>query len=149
MKKIIFLSIVLLSLSLLFSCNKTNSKKIDNQTNVSDKSNNITEKTIQVYYFHGSIRCETCVAVDDDTHKYLKELFPEKIDKNEIIFKSINIDKEERPDLVEKYQIYGQTLLIIKGKKVIDLTDSAFQYVTTNPEKWKNTVKDVVYDLIK
>jgi len=147
MKKNVFFGFALVILTLVSSCN--NSKKVEIQGDKTGKTEVVSDKTVQVYYFHGSIRCETCVAVDEDTHRYLKELFPEKLNKNEIIFKSINIDKEERPDLIEKYQIYGQTLLIVKGKKVVDLTDAAFQYVTTNPEKWKKMLRDVVYEMVQ
>jgi len=146
MKKLFFkLSII----AILFSAYSCNSQVTNNKTESNISTDTISNNTIQVYYFHGSIRCQTCISVDENTHQYLKELFPEKFNNNEIIFKSINIDKNERPDLVKKYQIYGQTLLFIKGDKVIDKTDDAFQYVTTEPEKWKKMVENVIYDLLK
>ena len=135
-------------MSMLLACGNSVAKNTDKQDTVSVEKDSIPENTIQVYYFHGSIRCHTCVAVDENTHRYLKELFPEKVEKGEIIFQSINIDENERPDLVKKYQIYGQTLLFIRGGTVIDVTDDAFKYVTTNPEKWKKIVEDRIYDLM-
>ena len=148
MKKIFFISIAISILSLLFACGGSEAKNTETQDVTSVDKDSITANTIQVYYFHGSIRCHTCVSVDENTHQYLKELYPAKMDKGDIVFKSINIDEGERPDLVKKYQIYGQTLLFIKGDKVIDLTDDAFKYVTTNPEKWKQIVEDRIYNLI-
>ena len=148
MKKILIISFVFVTLSTLFACNSSETKNTDTQNTTSVKKDSITANTIQVYYFHGSIRCHTCVSVDENTHQYIKDLFPVKLDKGDIIFKSINIDKDERPDLVKKYQIYGQTLLFIKGDKVINLTDDAFKYVSTNPEKWKQIVEDITNDLI-
>ncbi len=148
MKKILLISLVIVTMSMLFACGNSESKNTDKQNVASVEKDSITANTIQVYYFHGSIRCHTCVSVDENTHQYLKELYPVKMDKGDIIFKSINIDKNERPDLVEKYQIYGQTLLFIKGDKVINMTDDAFKYVITNPEKWKQLVDDTMTDII-
>ncbi len=105
--------------------------------------------TIYVYYFHGSIRCHTCVSVDEDTHKYLKQFYPEMFDNGKMAFQSLNADEDERLDLIKKYKIWGQTLLFIKGNKVVDMTEDAFMYVTTDPDKWKNIVKENMDKLIK
>lgn len=148
MKQILF---SIIGITLLFSVNACNSNshsenvKSDTLASVVDS---IDANTIQVYYFHGSIRCHTCISVDEETHQYLKDLFPRKMEEGVIIFKSINIDENERPDLINKYKIYGQTLLFIKGDKIVNTTDEAFQYVTTNPEKWKQIVEDNIDNLI-
>ena len=102
---------------------------------------------IQVIYFHGNIRCKTCVSVDETTHKYLDKAFSDKIKTEKIIFKTINIDENEQEDLIQKYEIYGQTMLFIKGSKVINKTDDAFKYASTNPEKWKQIVKTQILEL--
>jgi len=145
-RKTIFLSIIAMLITIV-ACNNQTAKETTTDLSVKDtiSDNKIAENTIQVYYFHGSIRCHTCVSVDENTHQYLKDLFPDKMENGEIIFKSINIDENESPDLVEKYQIYGQTLLFINGEKIIDETDDAFKYVITKPEKWKKIIEDVVY----
>jgi len=149
MKKLILLSI----LFSIISCRQN--KKVDKQI-VNDKivketqtasENKVDANTIQVLYFHSSIRCTTCVSVDEDTQKYLSELFPDKIKQGKIVYKSLNIDKDERKDLIQKFEIYGQRLLFIKGEKVLDKTDEAFQYVTTQPEKWQNIVKQSIETL--
>lgn len=125
----------------------------ENQTlaldNGSINSNNTVDKTIYVYYFHTNIRCETCIAVDEHTENYLKVLFPKKMENKEITFESINIEEKGHEDLVKKYQIYGQTLLFIKGDTSIDRTNDAFMNVTTDPEKWKAQVKAQIEDLLK
>ena len=116
---------------------------------VSNKSTTSTDKTIYVYYFHTNIRCETCVAVDEHTHDYLKILFSEEIKSGKIVFETINIEKKGHEDLVRKYEIWGQTLLFIKGDTAIDRTNDAFMNVTTNPEKWKQMVKTQIEELKK
>jgi len=147
MKNIIIILIASLSFSACQSSGNKNAEKI--KTNLATVKDSLSSNTIQVYYFHGSIRCETCVAVDQKTQQYLLDLFPGKIKNGKIIFQSINIDKNERPDLIQKYKIYGQTLLIIKGNKVIDATDDAFMLVPAKPDKWRQKLKDKVQQLIK
>ena len=148
MKNVLFTTVLITAL-MVSACNNSEIKNTErNNTSLTITNDSITANTIQVYYFHGSIRCHTCVSVDENTFQYLKEFFPKKLATNELIFKSINIDKNEREDLIKKYEIYGQTLLFIKGDTVIDKTDEAFQYVTTNSEKWKQLVKATVNKLI-
>ena len=131
------------------ACQSSGTKNAEKlKSNASIVKDSISPNTIQVYYFHGSIRCETCVAVDENTHQFLKDLFPDKMKNGKIIFQSINIDKNQRPDLINKYQIYAQTLLIIKGDKVIDATDNAFMLVPTNPDKWRQKLKDDIQKLM-
>ncbi len=148
MKKLFLVPLVFVLLALIIACSGSPKNNNPEQKTTAENSK-VQPGAIRVFYFHGSIRCHTCVSVDENTHQYLQELFPVKMDKGEIVFRSVNIDKDERPDLVKKYEIYGQTLLFIKGNKVIDKTDDAFQYVTTDSEKWKQIVKQTINDLIK
>ncbi len=151
MKHIILNTAVFIGMIVFVSaCTNTNTQKANFETNDSiiNNINTIDTNTIFVYYFHGSIRCNTCISVDENTHEYLKQLFAKKMKDGEIIFKSINIDKGGSPELIKKYEIYGQTLLFIKNHKVIDETDDAFQYITVNPEKWKKIIEDKINDLL-
>ena len=156
MKTIYNSAILILIGFLMLSCtgsNKTDTIKnevaIASTPENTSVNNTADTSTIYVYYFHGSIRCHTCVSVDEDTHKYLKEFYPEMFDNGKMIFQSLNADEDERLDLIKKYKIWGQTLLFIKGDKVVDMTEDAFMYVTTDPDKWKNIVKENMDKLVK
>ncbi len=142
MKKLKVGWMLLFFATVFFSCHNAG------QSGESKKAMTKADDTrIHVYYFHSSIRCETCIAVDEHTHQYLEELFPEEMKKGEITFRSINIDKEDATDLVKRYQIYGQTMLFVKGDEVINMTDEAFQYVLTRPGKWKRMVEETINSL--
>ncbi len=144
MKKIIStLSIVLLSVIILVGaprCNNTIANTDKNQANSEQVQNN---SEVQAYYFHLTHRCVTCQAVEKVTGDALKELYG-----NKIAFQSINIEEDKENPLIEKYKISGQTLLIIKGDKVIDLTNEAFMNARTNPDKLKSLIKSTVDSLI-
>ena len=67
----------------------------------------------------------------------------------EIIFKSVNLDEAEGEKLAKKIKISGQTLLFTKGSQKTNLTNDAFMYATTKPEKLKAKIKKTVDKMLK
>ena len=98
---------------------------------------------VEAYYFHATHRCATCQAVESVTIEALKEYYGEKVS-----FQSINREKESDNPMIEKYKISGQTLLIIKGDKVVNLTNDAFMNARSNPDKFKAKIKSTVDSMI-
>jgi len=144
-----FLNLLLVGLMVAigFGCNGQTEKAANNST-----SRNVAaaaDTTIYVYYFHSNIRCETCVAVDEHTHQLLNELFPAQMKNGTIVFKSINVDEKGNEALIEKYKIWGQTMLFIKGDTVVDRTNDAFMNVLEEPDKWEDMVEEQVNRLLK
>jgi len=102
---------------------------------------------VEVYYFHNERRCATCVAVENESKKALEELYPEKMKSGDIIFVSVNIEEEQNKALAEKYNVESQTLLVVKGGKQENLTNTAFLYATTKPEKLKKAIGEAIEKL--
>ena len=98
---------------------------------------------VKAYYFHATRRCVTCEAVESVTKQALKEYYGDKVE-----FISINREDEENNPLIEKYKVSGQTLLIIKDDKVVNLTADAFLNARTNPDKLKAKIKATVDKMI-
>ena len=138
MKRVYVLLIVLIYISLTsYSQTKENS----------NHHNNI--KTVDVYYFHYSHRCATCIAVEDEAVKSLKELYPVKWKANEITFLSIDMDTNDGEELAKSMKIAGQSLIITYNNKQEDLTNTAFLYARTKPEKLKKKLKKTIDKLFK
>ncbi len=146
--KLIIRSLFAISVVLsLYSCATGNSKKVTTKNReVSEVTNNAA---IKVFYFHTNFRCETCNAVEQFTLDNLKLLYPAEFRDGKIEYQVINIEDTTHKDLVEKYEVWGQTLLFTKGDKVVDKTTDAFMHVTTNPDKWKSIVKETVDKLLR
>ncbi len=144
-----FLNMLLLGVIVFisFGCNGQTNKAANNS--MSRNNSAVADTTIFVYYFHSNIRCKTCVAVDEHTHQLLKELFPVQMKNGTIVFKSINVDEKGSESLVEKYKIWGQTMLFIKGDTVIDHTNDAFMNVLEEPDKWEGMVEEQINRLLK
>lgn len=130
---------LLLNLSILallitsISCNPANGKEEKKETEVtkSDK--------VEAIYFHATRRCATCEAVEEVAKSYITENYTDKVS-----FTSVNREEEENAKLVEKYEITGQTLLIVNGEKVVNLTTDAFMNARSNPDKLKELIKSTI-----
>lgn len=120
------------------SCNSDNKAKSENIELRKKES-----KEIVAYYFHATRRCATCKAVEKVTTETLSENF-----KDVVVFKSINREEKENKALVRKYKVSGQTLIITKGSKVINLTTDAFMNARTNPEKFEKKLKETIESLM-
>lgn len=94
---------------------------------------------VEVYYFHGTHRCATCNAVEQVTKEALKQYYGDQIS-----LKSINSEEEKDNPLIKKYEIAGQTLLILKGDKREDLTNIAFMNAERSPYRLKAKIKETI-----
>ncbi len=102
---------------------------------------------VEVYYFHYTRRCVTCNAVEEVSKKTISESYASQFKKREITFKSVNLDEKSSEAIAKKCKAEGQALLIISNGKRIDLTDKAFMYAKSNPEKLKAEIKKAINSL--
>jgi hypothetical protein len=98
--------------------------------------------TIEAYYFHNTARCVTCKAVESEAKANLESLYGKKV-----TFKALNLEEDATKPIAEQLEISGQTLLIVKGKNKINLTNEGFMYARTNPAKFKKIIKEKVDQL--
>jgi hypothetical protein len=133
MKKLI-LSFVIIVMGIMAS--KAQTSKNETAGAVSNK--------IEAYYFHFNARCETCRAVEAEAKVDIETLYPGRA-----TFQAINLDNATSKTIAEKLKISGQTLLIVKGNKQINLTNEGFMYATTNPAKLKSIIKQKVDNLLE
>lgn len=102
-----------------------------------------TDAAVKAYYFHATRRCATCEAVE----KVAKETIAENY-KGKVKFVSINREEAENRDMVKKYKVNGQTLLLVKGDKTVNLTSPAFMYARNKPEKLEAKLKSTIDSML-
>lgn len=100
-----------------------------------------------VYYFHYSRRCATCMAIEDVSKTSLQELYPEKVKSGTVVFLSVNLDESDNKELADQLKVSGQALLVVMGDKQVDLTNQAFLYANTKPEKLKAEIASAIEQL--
>jgi hypothetical protein len=103
---------------------------------------------IEVYYFHLTTRCVTCRTVEAEAKKDLNMLYPDLMKDGKISFIALNLDEDQGKTVGEKLGVSGQTLLIVKGDKKINITNEGFLYAVSQPEKFKEVIKNKVDALI-
>lgn len=144
MRKLSHLLMLLIVGFQLTACGNTSSKSKDSNTQTIDP-----DAKVEVYYFHFTRRCATCNAVEDETLKALKDLYPEMFEKGEIIFKSINLELDKNKELAEKLNISAQALLVVIGDVIKDITNTGFMYARTKPEKIKEAIREAIDPFLK
>jgi hypothetical protein len=119
--------------------------------NLKVEKNNATR--VEVYYFHATHRCPTCLAIEENTKKTLDLYFASELKDKSVIFNVVNIDDPKNKSLAEKYEASGSALILsqtVTGKETkTDLTDFAFSYGRNNPEKFISGLKDRITELLK
>ena len=127
---------VLFMLSLGISCSS--------QTNKQDKNEKVNNpQKVEVFYFHYTRRCATCVAVENVSREAVAELYGEKVN-----FEDFNLDKENGQAKGQELEVSGQSLLIVAGNTRIDITNEGFMNARTNPEKLKAIIKEKIDPLL-
>ncbi|MBN1281857.1 MAG: hypothetical protein JW985_02710 [Alphaproteobacteria bacterium] len=91
-----------------------------------------------IYYFHGNIMCLSCHKIEN----YTKQVFDENF-KNKADFKVVNIDKPENKHFVTDYNLYTQSLVLVKpnsgqGSEYKNL-DKTWTYIE-NEAKFKSYI---------
>lgn len=115
-------------------------KQEQNSENNSDK--------IEAYYFHFTARCITCRTIEARAKENLETLYPNQFKQGLITFQSVNLEEASNKPLADKLGVSGQTLLIVKGDKKINLTNEGFMYAVVKPEKFKEIINEKVDGLM-
>jgi hypothetical protein len=138
MKKLVILSALFVSVLTLAFAAKGNS----------GKQPQAKEAKVEVYYFHHTRRCATCNAVENESLKAIKLLYPIQLKSGKITFKSVNLDDKGSKVFADKCKAEGQSLLVISKRVRIDLTDTGFMYARSNPEKLQEELKKRIDPLL-
>lgn len=95
---------------------------------------NTDPATVFVYYFHGKQRCKTCIAVQKFTQEAVEQMYG---DNQKVQFLEVLTDEAGNKELVEKYGVTWNALIVAKGDDHIDMTQNAF----ANPQGVKEMLK--------
>lgn len=99
---------------------------------------------IQIVLFHLAQRCESCNAVEYETERLLEEEYSDEVDAGKIKFIPLNFQSEHGKEAAGILRASGQTLFVVKGKHVTDLTSPAFMYASTRPEYYREELREAL-----
>lgn len=104
---------------------------------------------VEVYYFHHTRRCVTCQAVETESQKAIANLYANEIKEGMLVFIGVNLDEKDSKALAKLHKVEGQTLLVVGGKKRVDLTEKGFMYARNRPDALKAELKKAIDQLLK
>ena len=96
---------------------------------------------IQIVLFHMEQRCESCDAVERETENLLNEEYAEERNAGKLKFISLNYQSDNGKHTAELLQAAGQTLYVIKGDSISNLTSPAFMYAHTHPAYYRDALR--------
>ena len=141
MKRLVLTGLSIMMVLVHFSCSGQAEQK-------QDKTASEMTAQVGVYYFHFSRRCNTCIAVEENSKKAVEALYPEQVKSGEYFFQAVNLDEEGGKEIGEKMDIGMQTLVVVHGDKKIDITGEGFMYAQ-DIEKLKAEIKKAVEKALK
>ena len=139
MKRIFLISFILITM-VSISCNSQTDQKT--VTSVANSAN------VEVYYFHTTIRCVTCKAVEAEARKNVELLYADKVKAGNISFTSLNLEEATGRAMGEKLGVNSQTLLIVNGDQKINITNEGFLYAVSQPQKFAEVMKSKIDPLL-
>ena len=124
---------------------------------VSPPSRNTVEapgSRVVAYYFHGRVRCVSCVKVENLSGKAIRERFPEELRTGLLAFREVNIDEPKNRHFIDDYGLSSQSLVIVEYRdgrqvrwknleKVWTLLDSEKEFLPYVQESVSSYLKDV------
>jgi len=73
---------------------------------------NSTVVRVEVFHFHGTQQCTSCIAVGDLAEKTVNASFKPELASGRIVFAHVNYDLPENAALTTKYNVTGSSLWI-------------------------------------
>ena len=139
MRQFTFLLCILTLFSGSMSCNNQGNKKEVSQT--------VSSSEVNIYYFHFTRRCATCLAVEENARKAVEALYANEVKTGEYSFISLNLDEAGTKEIADKLGVGGQSLLVVRGDKKIDITSAAW-LSAHDPEKMKVEIKSGIDKIV-
>jgi len=143
-KKLVIFSFLLVGLVVLSGCTAKNTST--EQTKLENKPK---ADKIEVFLFHATQRCATCIAIGQLSGETVNEYFQPELRDGKIEVKEINIDLPENKELAEKFQASGSSLkinAIYNGQDHIG-EDTAVWRLTSDPEQFKSYLRNKINNL--
>lgn len=106
-----------------------------------------TNEQIVAYYFHGTVRCETCLKIEKQAREAIERRFPVAMAEKRLVFKPVNYDKPENAHFLKDYRLPCPSLVVVRQKGGKDekwkLLDKTWDHVE-NPFKLNEYVEGEV-----
>lgn len=98
-----------------------------------------TAEAVQViaYYFHRTVRCETCLRIEKQAHEVITNRFGAEVAMERLVFKAVNYELPENAHFLGDYDLRGPSLVLVRQKGGKDqqrkLLEQVWEYAHVPP----------------
>ena len=118
---------------------------------IADEEISVSEPYLNVYYFRSNFRCSNCYKIEEYTKEAMEKYFQDKLESGGIVYKIVNIDKEENTHFVDDYQLYTKSVVLSKlkdGKEVEYKNLQKIWEYLNDEEKFHSYIKEEIYSFL-
>ena len=135
------ISLIILLTSILVSCH--------NGTDKNESSFDPDADYVQIVLFHQAQRCESCNAVERVTEQLLEEEYWDAFATGKVRYIPLNYQSENGKKASILLKASGQTLYVVKGDSIANLTSPAFMYASTHPDYYREALRKELDQYLK
>jgi hypothetical protein len=66
---------------------------------------NTPNQQVIAYYFHGTVRCETCLKIEKQAKEAIERRFQTELDAQRLVFKPLNYEQPENAHFQQDYKL--------------------------------------------
>ena len=84
--------------------------------------NGSVDDALMVYYFHGTMRCPTCKAIESQAHQTVQADFASQLESGAVIWKVLNYEEPEGTELGKEFEVQMPVVVLarINGRQIED-----------------------------
>lgn len=73
-----------------------------------------TNAKVVAYYFHGTVRCETCLQIESQAREAIERRFDVELADKRLEFKSVDYDKPQHAHFLKDYKLPCPSLVLVR-----------------------------------
>jgi hypothetical protein len=77
---------------------------------------NATARQVVAYYFHGTVRCETCLMIEQQAKTTIEQQFSAELTARTLVFLSVNYELPENRHFMTDYKLPCPSLVLVRQK---------------------------------
>jgi hypothetical protein len=77
---------------------------------------NVPSQQVIAYYFHGTIRCETCLKIEKQAKEAIERRFETELNAKRLVFKPVNYEQPENTHFLQDYKLPCPSLVLVQRK---------------------------------
>jgi len=71
------------------------------------------EKPTTAYYFHGALRCQSCLNIESLAQYVVETELEEELDTGQLVWKSVNYDEEKNAHFLDDFELQSPGLVVV------------------------------------